>query len=33
MPASTIEIGLGILSVVLSGLLLWQLKRVSDVKD
>lgn len=33
MPASTIEIGLGILSAVLAGLLLWQFKRVSDVKE
>lgn len=33
MSLTELEIGLGILSSVLAGLLLWQLKRVSDVKD
>lgn len=30
---TALEIGLGILSTALAGLLLWQLKRVSDVKE
>lgn len=33
MPATGLEIGLGILATVLAGLLLWQFKRVADVKE
>lgn len=33
MSLSALEIALGILSTVLAGLLLWQLKRVADVKE
>lgn len=33
MSVTTLEITLGILSTVLAGLLLWQLKRVADVKE